>query len=131
MSHYVEIVLKGDNAPDAGAHGYAGPGGPFIISGEVETAVGHGLRGGGPEELGVAIHTPGFLLVEISLGIEIGDFGGDAHLEVGGIEGRDGPDAGDAALRLLPERVDISANRIDGSQPGNDYAPACHVSRAW
>ena len=88
----------------------------------VEARVRHGFLGGGHAEVDEAAHPPRHLGVHGDRGVEALDLGGDAHVEVRGIEVGDGSAAAHAGHGIGPERGVVVADGCDGAQAGHDGA---------
>ncbi len=60
------------------------------------------------------------LKVHVGLGIKVLDLTGDAHREIGGVKGGDGPCSGDASRQVGPELFHCEADRGYSPQAGDD-----------
>jgi hypothetical protein len=89
---------------------------------EVEPGIGHGLLARSHGEVDEAAHASRHLAVHARGRIEVLDLGGDAHVEVGGVEGGDGPTAAHARLGVGPERGMVVADGRDRAEAGDDGA---------
>ena len=120
------VVLPFDDllhAATGGVHGY-GHAIELLRTpvGGVEARIRHGLLGGGHGEVDEAAHPSRHLRVHRDRGVEALDLGSDAHVEVRGIEVRDGPTPAHAGHGVGPERGVVVADGCDRAQAGHDGA---------
>ena len=83
----------------------------------------HRLGGRGQGEVNESPHLPRFLLVDELEGIEVLDFGGESHREVGGVEGGNGSHPALAGQQVVPDFGGGVANSADQPDAGDYNAP--------
>ena len=116
------LVLRFDfgEAADAGAENHAAAERVFLR--EVEARVVHRVDAGHQRELREAVDPLFFLAIDVAVGRPVVDVAAELDLVAGGVERLQLVNAALAAQNLLPQVVDLAAQRRDGTNAGDDDA---------
>ena len=104
----------GDDRPD-----------PVRLGAGVEVRVGGRLLGRADRVAREEVEAPDLALVDVLLGVEAPDLGGDVHALVAVVEARDLADAGLAGDERAPHLVDVAAEWRHDAEAGDDDSPGC------
>ena len=101
---------------------------PLRLGAGVEVRVGGRVLGRRDRVAAEEVEPAHLALVDVVLGVEVLDLGGDVHLVVRGVEAGDLADARLAGHEATPEGVHVVAERRDDAETGDDdSALLCHL----
>ena len=125
VEELVRLDVQRLQAADAAGHHRPDPLG---LGGGVELGVLGGVDRGGDGVAAEEVEPARLALVDVVLGDEALDLGGDVHLVAGRVEAGDLAHAGVAGHEPAPEGVHVVADRRDDAQTGDDdSALVCHA----
>ena len=111
-------IFKGLEAAEAHTQHNANAVGIVLV--DNEAGILHEVDGGAHSELAEAVHLTAFLGVDVGFRFEILDFARDVGGIIGGVEERDGADAGLTGKQGFPAGLDVVAQGGDGRKASDN-----------